>query len=97
MNQNDRSRIVLALGDVDNVFISTDTDKSVVQTLRKIRDLYLYNNPSEDYSFKFMNGGDRKSGNTLEEDFCYNNGIETVYNVGGNKTQSSSELIARIE
>ena len=100
MNQNDRSRIVLALGSVDNVFISTDTDKSVVQTLRNIRDLYLHNNPSEEHpfkinglSFKFMNGGDRNPNNTLEGDFCYNNGIEAVYNVGGEKTYSSSELL----
>jgi cytidyltransferase-like protein len=101
MNQDDRARIVMALSDVSNVFISTDADGSVVETLRVIHNLYGSLPPTSadgwPHQFKFMNGGDRRSDNTPEEDFCYNNGIKTVYNVGGNKTQSSSGLIARIE
>ena len=89
MNQKDRSRIVMALRAVGNVFISIDTDDSVVETIRRIHGLYLV----DGYNFKFMNGGDRKPDNAPEGDFCRKNNIEAVYNVGGEKTCSSSELL----
>ena len=40
-----------------------------------------------------MNGGDRVEGNTPEEEYCRENGIETLYNIGGGKTESSSRLL----
>jgi hypothetical protein len=43
----------------------------------------------------FCNGGDRTKGNSPEEQYCEWRGIKTVYNVGGEKTQSSSELLIR--
>lgn len=41
----------------------------------------------------FCNGGDRGPENTPEVDFCLKNNIKVVYNVGGQKVQSSSELV----
>ena len=42
----------------------------------------------------FGNGGDRKKGDvSSEEEVCQRLGIELQYNVGGGKTQSSSDLI----
>lgn len=43
----------------------------------------------------FANGGDRKSDNIPEYDYCENNGIEMEFQVGGFKLQSSSELVER--
>ena len=43
----------------------------------------------------FANGGDRKGNNTPEVDLCNQLGIELMWNVGGGKVQSSSELVSR--
>ena len=43
----------------------------------------------------FANGGDRLQGNTPEELFCKEKGIETIYGVGGRKVESSSDLIKK--
>ena len=42
----------------------------------------------------FANGGDRKAGNISEYELCRKLGIEMVFNIGGEKIQSSSELVA---
>ena len=42
----------------------------------------------------FGNGGDRKTNNTPEMEVCENLGIELVWNLGGEKIQSSSDLVA---
>lgn len=41
----------------------------------------------------FGNGGNRTTNNTPEQKLCEELGIETVYGLGGQKTQSSSELV----
>ena len=43
----------------------------------------------------FVNGGDRKKGNIPEYKLCKELGIEMKFNVGGEKIQSSSELVKR--
>ena len=93
MKEADRMRIVSAIKDVDRVVLSIDTDSSVVQTIR-----LLYNEYAVDWDFDnmtFANGGDRRSNNSPEEAYCNWRKIKTVYNVGGEKTQSSSNLIDR--
>ena len=93
MDQASRLRIVLALRDVNRALIAQDNDGTVVKTLEAI-----YNSNRDDPtvdSFVFMNGGDRVAGNTPEEDYCKNNNIVSLYNIGGGKTQSSSTLIER--
>jgi len=92
MSENDRARIVSALSCVDRAVISTDKGGSVVETLTS-----LYNKCATDYFFEsmiFANGGDRNKENSPEEEYCQWRNIKTAYNVGGNKTQSSSELIS---
>jgi len=42
----------------------------------------------------FGNGGDRKNNNTPEMDVCQEIGIELLWNLGGDKIQSSSELVS---
>lgn len=92
MSENDRARIVSALSCVDRAVISTDKGSSVVETLTS-----LYSKYATDYFFEsmmFANGGDRNKENSPEEEYCQWRNIKTAYNVGGNKTQSSSELIS---
>ena len=43
----------------------------------------------------FANGGDRKGDNTPEVELCKKLGIELVWNVGGEKVQSSSSLVEK--
>ena len=47
--------------------------------------------------FMFCNGGDRSNTNTPEERLCSSNSynLTSVYNVGGEKRQSSSDIISK--
>jgi len=95
MNQEDRARIVSAIECVDEVFLSLDIDETVVKSLQGIYEIYRNR-----YFFEnmvFANGGDRNRENSPEEEYCAEEGITTVYNVGGEKAQSSSELLGNIK
>ena len=95
MNENERKAILEALKDVDEVVITkhqtAPKDMSVSQTIEELKpDI-------------FANGGDRDETNaanpesSLYKDIktCERLGIKIVYNVGGEKAQSSSELVHR--
>jgi len=86
MDEQERARIVLALKPVDRVFLSIDKDKTVCESLKAARpDI-------------FANGGDRKGENDIPElAVCRELGIEMIFNVGGDKTQSSSWLINKVK
>ena len=58
-----------------------DTDGTVCEALRRIK-------PDA-----FANGGDRYDTNTPEMDVCKELGIEMLWNIGGEKEQSSSDLV----
>jgi D-beta-D-heptose 7-phosphate kinase/D-beta-D-heptose 1-phosphate adenosyltransferase len=62
-----------------------DSDGSVCEALRTHR-------PDA-----FANGGDRKHTNTPEMDVCEELGIELLWNIGGEKIQSSSDLVNRVK
>jgi len=93
MNEKDRTRIVQALSDVDAAILSIDEDESVMVSLDQLYKKYEYDVFVD--SITFMNGGDRVMGNTPEEKYCHEQGIHTLYNIGGGKTQSSSTLIEK--
>ena len=42
----------------------------------------------------FVNGGDRTNSNTPEKKLCEELGIKMLWNVGGGKIQSSSDLVS---
>jgi len=91
MNEFDRMRIVSAIKGVHKTTLSIDKNESVIETLKSI-----YNEYAVDYFFDsmtFCNGGDRTRGNSPEEEYCEWRGIQTAYNVGGGKTQSSSAIL----
>ena len=81
MPWEERAEILLSIKGVTEVVPVDDSDGTVCEALRRIRPDY------------FANGGDRKVGNTPEGDVCAELGIEMVWNIGGEKSQSSSWLI----
>ena len=88
MKESERLYIVQYLKPVDWAILSVDQDMSVCETLRLIHDI----RPAQEIIF--ANGGDRKEGNVPEYDICNLLGIKMAFNVGGEKTRSSSELLA---
>lgn len=85
MPEADRKEILEALEDVDEVILSYHElhpkDISVCAELEVIR------------PHIFANGGDRKHNNVPEVALCKELGIEMAFNVGGEKAESSSELV----
>lgn len=78
-----RERVELLMGikGVSSVVISIDTDGTVCKTLALLKpDI-------------FANGGDRVRANTPENEICQRFGIRQVWNIGGNKINSSSKAI----
>ncbi len=84
MNQEERAGIVRGFDCVDDVFVLESDRNDVGEAIEKIR-------PNV-----FANGGDRKDENDIPEArICKELGVEMVFNVGGGKVQSSSELLKR--
>jgi len=86
LKENERRYILKNIKTVDDVFFARDTDKTVCKTLEIIKpDI-------------FANGGDRKNIKDIPETkVCLELDIEIVFNVGGGKIESSSEIIKRIK
>lgn len=83
MSLADRVKIISALRDVDEVFVSIDRDKTVCKSIAKVR-------PNI-----FANGGDRHTLNDVPEyPICQKLGISMVDGLG-RKIRASSELIRK--
>jgi cytidyltransferase-like protein len=91
MREEHRKKIVSSIKGVNDSIISIDKDASVVETLRSIWDKHSID-PFFD-SMIFANGGDRKRGFVPEVDICERLGIIPRYGVGGEKVESSSNLL----
>lgn len=78
-----RAAIIGELRYVHHVVAVDDDDGSVCEALARIRPRY------------FANGGDRKSDNTPEVSLCRKLGIEMLWQIGGNKAASSSDIARR--
>ena len=66
-----------------------DSDKTCVNGIQKAKSLFKNN------LIKFANGGDRKNNTTPEKDYCDKNNIETLFGIGGNKSNSSSWILKK--
>ena len=85
MGFTERKEILLAIKGVIDVIPVIDDDGTVCKALSKLKcDIGLD---------IFANGGDRGKKNTPEMDTCKELGIEMIWNVGGGKIQSSSDLV----
>jgi len=85
VNEKSREYIVRNIRGVDETIIAIDEDGTVSKTLEIVR-------PSI-----FCNGGDRKptSAPSKEQETCQRLGIKMIYNVGGEKSDSSSSILQR--
>lgn len=81
MPWEERAEIIRSIRGVTAVVPVDDADDSVCEAISRER-------PDV-----FANGGDRKGNNTPEVALCNELGIELLWNVGGGKIQSSSELV----
>lgn len=77
----ERCEILRGFTAVHHVVAVDDSDGTVCEALARL---------SPDY---FANGGDRKSDNVPELIVCEKNNIIPLWNVGGGKIQSSSDLV----
>lgn len=84
MKEDERKFIVESIIGVNQAVIAIDDDKTVCQTLTMIKpDI-------------FANGGDRKNQDEIPESrVCQEQGIKMIFNVGGEKIQSSSWLLKK--
>ena len=81
MRWEHRAEILRAITGVKLVVPVDDADGTVCEALQRIKPAY------------FANGGDRTIDNTPEIALCRNLGIKMLFNVGGKKVESSSELV----
>ena len=85
MPWEERQEILAEFKGVIDVIEAWDEDDTVCKTLERVKpDI-------------FANGGDRKGDNTPEVELCMDLGIELAWNVGGDKIQSSSELVENMK
>ena len=81
MPWEERAELLAALRGVVSVEPVDDTDGTVCEAISRLKPAY------------FANGGDRKTDNTPEMDVCKELGVKLLWNVGGGKIQSSSNLV----
>ncbi len=77
----ERQEILASIKGVLRVESVDDIDGTVCEALRRVKPTH------------FANGGDRKQTNTPEMDVCNELGINLLWNIGGGKIQSSSDLV----
>lgn len=90
MNEQERYEIVSSIKYVDDVWIATDTDRTVCQTLLSISNYSSYFGAE----LIFANGGDRDSAKEVPEaDICERAGIKMIFDCGGiDKLNSSTNI-----
>jgi len=83
MSFEERAFIIGSIKGVVVVSNIEDSDETVCAGLRRFQPDY------------FANGGDRYKTNTPEMDVCEEIGITMLWNIGGGKVQSSSNLVSK--
>jgi len=81
MSYEERKEVLEGFSCVSEVVLVDDSDNTVCEAIDRLRPDY------------FGNGGDRKNNNVPEVDLCVRLGVELVWNLGGPKIQSSSDLV----
>ena len=85
MPWEERAEIIRSIYGVADVIAVDDADGTVCEALHRIKPAY------------FANGGDRTNNNTPEMQVCDELDIEMIWNIGGGKIQSSSDLVHRAD
>ena len=81
----ERSEIVSSTQFIQKVIKAKDNDDTVVNNLKDM-----------DQLFAFANGGDRVPPTTPEVEYCLKNNIPMLFNIGGKKTMSSSDIARKL-
>jgi len=85
MNETERMEIIDSLKGVDFVTSWDDGGQTVTGAIELLRPSY------------FTKGGDRNSSQNVPEfDMCEKIGCKVLFNIGGDKIQSSSELVGNL-
>ena len=90
MEWEERAEILECCKFINQVIPFDDSDDTASDAIKRVFD--MYNADSSDYNIYFANGGDRKLGNVPEFDNCRELGVVMLWNFGGGKIQSSSDL-----
>ena len=88
MSFEERFEILSSIKYIDSVCEFDDSDDTAVNLISKINQSF-----ANQYVVFFGNGGDRNNETTPEVEYCLKNKIELIWNLGGDKIQSSSDLL----
>lgn len=87
MPWSERSEMMSCVKGVSQAVAFDDSDNTATSLISNIR------NQNPHISIAFANGGDRIDGNTPEKELCKNINVDMIWGVGGEKIQSSSDLV----
>ena len=85
---SERKEILESIKFVDEVVGFNDDDDTACDLIKNINNKY-----SEKMEIYFGNGGDRTNQTTPEIEYCDKNNIGLIWDLGGGKIQSSSDLL----
>ena len=88
MSWSNRATILHSMKGVIDVLPIDDRDDTCIDGIKTVKQLYKNRN------IIFVNGGDRINDNTPEVKYCEENNIALKFNVGGEKVNSSSNILA---
>jgi len=88
----ERKEILESIKYIDSVLAFDDSDDSACQLIKDIKSHY-----KNDIELYFGNGGDRTNETTPEIEYCEKNNIGLIWDLGGGKIQSSSDLLNNYE
>jgi cytidyltransferase-like protein len=91
MDWAERAEILRELRNIDEVISFNDSDGTALDLLSRVKQLY------PELSIAFANGGEKKESTLPEAGFCSAYKIDLLFNMGGSKVQSSSDLINQVK
>ena len=88
----ERKEILESIKYIDSVLAFDDSDDYACQLIKDVKSHY-----GNDVELYFGNGGDRTNETTPEIEYCEKNNIGLIWDLGGGKIQSSSDLLNNYE
>ena len=88
LSYDERELVVSSNKYIDKVIKAKDDDDTVVNNLKEF--------VKNDMDFAFANGGDRIPTSTPEMTYCLEHNISMLFNIGGTKTKSSSDIVRNL-
>ena len=89
----ERKEILDSIKYIDSVLSFNDNDNTACQLISDVKNKFK----NEEVELFFGNGGDRTNETTPEMEFCEKNNIGLIWDLGGEKIQSSSDLLKKYD